>query len=37
MDKIDKNLMIEIQNGNENTLRVIVQLNEEFNEEEDKK
>ena len=37
MDKIDKNLMDEIQNSSENTLRVIVQLNEPFNEEEDKK
>jgi hypothetical protein len=37
MDKIDKNLMNEIQNSNENTLRVIVQLNEAFNEEEDKR
>jgi hypothetical protein len=37
MDKIDKNLMDEIQNSNENTLRVIVQLNEPFNEEEDKR
>lgn len=37
MDKIDKNLMNEIQNSPENVLRVIVQLNEPFNEEEDKK
>ncbi|MGC8815097.1 MAG: hypothetical protein ACP5O4_02715 [bacterium] len=37
MDKIDKSLMNEINNSTENTLRVIVQLNEPFNEDEDKK
>ena len=37
MDKIDKKLMNEIQNSKENVIRVIVQLNEPLNEEEDKK